>query len=64
MLRSVVKMSYSSIKNDLENRIISTLKVNPQMSYMDAVECVLQSMGIITHFNQQKKNNMSFEQVR
>jgi len=41
-------MSNESIRINLEKRIFSTLKLNPQMTYTDAVECVLQSMGIIT----------------
>jgi len=40
-------MSMSYIKKTLEDRIISTLKMNPQMTYLDALEAILRSMGII-----------------
>jgi hypothetical protein len=40
-------MSTNCIQKNLQNRIISTLKINPQMTYIDAVETVLLSMGIL-----------------
>ncbi len=38
-------MSY--IGQALERRVISTLKINPTMTYNEAIESVLQSEGLI-----------------
>ena len=40
-------MSTGSMEKNLQDRIISTLKINPQMSYIEAVETVLVSMRIL-----------------
>jgi len=40
-------MSTTSLGKNLQDRIVSTLKINPQMSYLEAVETVLVSVGIL-----------------
>jgi len=44
-------MSSENLRRNLESRILSTLKINPSMSYNEAIETVLQSLGICLSFS-------------
>ena len=39
-------MSSEGLKRNLESRILSTLKLNPHMTYNDALQAVLKSIGV------------------
>jgi hypothetical protein len=49
-------MSTEGLKRILESRILSTLKLNPYMTYNDALEAVLRSIGVCISFDSKELN--------
>ena len=53
-------MSADYIKKKLENRILSTLKLDPSLTYLEALELVLRSIGVLTTLSSRTANGSEY----
>ena len=49
-------MGADYIKKKLENRILSTLRLDPSLTYLEALELVLRSIGVLTTLSSRTAN--------